>query len=234
VLSRIKMEVEQKSIVPEHEDTWKEVLSEEKDKPYFKQILAHIEAERAAGKIIYPPNADMFNALSLTPFSEVKVVIIGQDPYHGPGQAHGLAFSVKPGVPTPPSLKNIFQEIHRDLGKEIPDNGCLTHWARQGVLLLNPVLSVERGKPGSHRDLGWEQFTSTIISQLSAKKEHLVFLLWGSQAQRKADLIDASRHTVLKSTHPSPFSAYKGFLGCKHFSTTNEILRRLGKGEINW
>jgi len=228
------MEVRQKLVNDQHEDTWREVLSEEKEKPYFKKILAHIEAERAAGKIIYPPNADMFNALSLTPFSEVKVVIIGQDPYHGPGQAHGLAFSVKPGVPTPPSLKNIFQEIHRDLGKEIPDNGCLTHWARQGVLLLNPVLSVQRGKPGSHRDLGWEQFTSTIISKLSEKKEHLVFLLWGSQAQRKADLIDASRHTVLKSTHPSPFSAHKGFLGCKHFSTTNEILRKLGKGEINW
>jgi len=214
--------------------TWKDVLEEEKGKPYFKGILSHIEKERAAGKAIYPSNADIFSALSLTPFSAVKVVIIGQDPYHGPGQAHGLAFSVKPGVAIPPSLRNIFQEINRDLGKSLPDNGCLTSWAEQGVLLLNPVLSVERGKPGSHRDLGWEQFTSRVITELSRKKVGLIFLLWGSQAQRKAELIDESRHTILKSTHPSPFSAHKGFLGCGHFSKANEILQKLGKQEINW
>jgi uracil-DNA glycosylase len=214
--------------------TWKEVLSGEREKDYFKEITAFIEKERAAGKLIFPKNSDIFNSLSLTPFGELKVVIIGQDPYHGPNQAHGLCFSVKAGVPPPPSLVNIFKELNSDLGVPIPDHGCLEKWARQGVLLLNTVLTVEGGKPQSHANLGWERFTDRVIKEINDRHEGIVFLLWGSHAQTKCQSIDPRKHYVLKATHPSPFSAHKGFLGCKHFSQANEILRKQEKREIDW
>lgn len=196
--------------------------------------MAHVERERAAGKIIYPKNSDIFNALTFTPFEEVNVVIIGQDPYHGRNQAHGLCFSVQPGVPAPPSLVNIFQELESDLGLKRPTHGCLEKWAKQGVLLLNAVLTVEAGQPQSHANLGWETFTDKIIYELNARKQGLVFLLWGSPAQKKCASIDPQRHTVLRAPHPSPLSAHRGFFGCKHFSQTNAILRSLGKKEIDW
>ena len=216
------------------EPTWKDVLSEERNKPYFKAILAKIEADRRSGKIIYPPNSDIFNALAHTPFADVKVVIIGQDPYHGPGQAHGLCFSVREGLPFPPSLENIFKELKSDLQTERPSSGCLDRWARQGVLLLNAVLTVEANRPQSHQNLGWEQFTDRVISELNQKKSGLVFLLWGSAAQKKGAAIDRNRHTVLTAPHPSPLSAHRGFLGCKHFSKANQILKSQGLSEILW
>ena len=218
----------------ELELTWKSVLSAEKEKPYFKEILAQVERERAAGKLIFPKNSEVFNALHFTPLAAVKVVILGQDPYHGPGQAHGLCFSVRPGVPYPPSLENIFKELQSDLGISRPEQGCLEKWARQGVLLLNAVLTVEAHRPQSHAKFGWQTFTDQVVKVLNDSKRGLVFLLWGSQAQQKGSVIDPTRHTVLRAAHPSPLSASRGFFGCKHFSRTNEILSREGLTPIDW
>ena len=214
--------------------TWKEALAGEREKEYFKNLIAFVERERASGKRIYPQNTDVFNALAHTPFADVKVVVIGQDPYHGANQAHGLSFSVRAGVAPPPSLVNIFKELHADLGIARPSHGCLEAWARQGVLLLNAVLSVEEGKPGSHGNIGWEQFTDRVIQELNDKRSGLVFLLWGAYAQKKGERIDATRHAVLKAPHPSPFSANRGFLGCKHFSKANDLLAEFGKGPVDW
>jgi uracil-DNA glycosylase len=220
-----------------HQDneTWATVLKEEKQKPYFQNILKFIESERSSGKIIYPSNKEIFSALQLTPIDSVKVVILGQDPYHGPKQAHGLCFSVQPGVANPPSLQNIFKEIKSDIDPNYnPQSGCLDRWAKQGVLLLNAVLSVEDNKPASHAGKGWEQFTDKIISILNDKKENLVFMLWGSYAQKKGSVIDRKRHLVLEAPHPSPLSAHRGFLGCKHFSKCNEWLITHNKNPIVW
>lgn len=214
--------------------TWKEVLAGEREQSYFKDIMAFLERERATGKVIFPRASDIFNALSLCPFEEVKVVIIGQDPYHGPNQAHGLSFSVRLGVPPPPSLVNIFNELRVDLGVKTPSHGCLEKWARQGVLLLNAVLTVEAGKPQSHRHIGWTQFTDKVIAALNQKRSGLVFLLWGADAQKKAVLIDSARHHILKTTHPSPLSAHRGFLGCQHFSKANQLLEQQGLAAIDW
>ena len=213
---------------------WKSVLAAEKELEYFKQITSFVERERAAKKVIYPANSEVFNALSLTPLAEVRVVILGQDPYHGAEQAHGLAFSVKPGVPSPPSLQNIFKELKSDLGIEPPSHGCLSDWACQGVLLLNASLTVESGKPLSHSQVGWERFTDTVIRHVSEQRSGVVFLLWGSFAQKKSALIDPNKHHILSAPHPSPLSAYRGFLGCKHFSMTNQLLAQQGLPEINW
>ncbi|RME59461.1 MAG: uracil-DNA glycosylase [Candidatus Dadabacteria bacterium] len=213
---------------------WRDVLGPEKEKPYFKKILSFLEEEEKKGKTIYPPKHLRFNALKLTPFKKVKVVILGQDPYHGPGQAHGLCFSVPKGVPLPPSLQNIFKELKADLGVPYPSHGCLESWAKQGVLLLNAILSVERGKPASHRGIGWEQFTDAVIRVINDYKKNVVFLLWGADAQRKGAFIDRERHLVLEAPHPSPFSANRGFFGCRHFSKANAYLEKIGKEPINW
>lgn len=214
--------------------TWQELLADEKKQPYFKNILQFLEKEKNAGKIIYPKSADIFNAFKYTPFSEVKVVILGQDPYHGPNQAHGLCFSVQKGVTPPPSLKNIFIELHQDVGVNIPKHGCLEAWAKQGVFLLNTVLTVEAGKAHSHANIGWERFTDKVISIINEQKTGVIFLLWGTPAQRKMQLIDKQRHHVLTAVHPSPLSAHRGFFGCRHFSKTNTLLRQMGKPEIDW
>ena len=219
---------------PSEELSWKTLLSDEREKDYFKQILAFIEAERTKGKIIYPKNSEIFNALAHTPFERLKVVILGQDPYHGPGQAHGLCFSVRPGVPFPPSLENIFKELKNDLGIGRPSDGSLERWADQGVLLLNAVLSVEQGKPQSHANIGWERFTDRVIKEINDRKDGVVFLLWGAYAQKKGEIIDRARHHVLTAPHPSPLSASRGFFGCRHFSQTNELLKGQGKEEILW
>ncbi|MBP8029691.1 MAG: uracil-DNA glycosylase [Pseudomonadales bacterium] len=213
---------------------WLELLKAEFDEPYMKQLRAFLTSEKAAGKVIYPPGALWFNALNHTPFSKVKVVILGQDPYHGPHQAHGLCFSVQEGIQPPPSLINIFTEIKRDLGLEQPSRGDLTAWADQGVLLMNAVLTVEHGKAGSHQGKGWETFTDRVVALLNEQREHLVFLLWGSYAQKKGALIDRKKHLVLTSPHPSPLSAYRGFIGNAHFSKTNDYLKANGLGVINW
>lgn len=214
--------------------TWQNVLSEEKKAAYFQKILDFVKAERSKGKKIYPPQADVFNAFKYTPFSDVRVVILGQDPYHGEGQAHGLCFSVRKGVRPPPSLNNIFQELNKDLGIKVPNHGCLENWAKQGVLLLNSVLTVEASKPGSHANIGWQQFTDKVIETLNHHPKPIVFLLWGAYAQRKGHAIDRQKHLVLEAAHPSPFSAHRGFLGCKHFSKTNAFLRLHLRGEIDW
>lgn len=214
--------------------TWKEVLKNEFSKPYFEQIALHIKTEKSQGKIIYPPGSLLFNAFDTTPFDKVKVVILGQDPYHGPGQAHGLCFSVQNGVAPPPSLVNIFKELQQDIGIEIPNHGNLTHWAQQGVFLLNASLSVRAGEPMSHSKIGWAQFTDHVIKTISDKKKNVVFLLWGKFAQEKKILIDEKKHLILKAAHPSPLSAHAGFLGCKHFSNTNEYLVKNGIDPIDW
>jgi uracil-DNA glycosylase len=214
--------------------SWKEVLAGEREKPYFLQLLAMVEDARASGKTVYPKNSDIFNALSFTPFSEARVVLLGQDPYHGPGQAHGLCFSVQKGVKPPPSLVNIFKELNADLSLPIPKHGCLESWARQGVLLLNSVLTVEAGNPGSHANKGWETFTDRVIRELNERKEHLVFMLWGAYAQKKGSFIDNKKHLVLSAAHPSPFSAHSGFFGCKHFSRANQYLLEHGEKPIDW
>lgn len=222
------------TIDPHLEASWKEALAEEFGAPYFKEIKRRILEEKRAGVTPYPPGKDIFNAFNLTPFDSVKVVILGQDPYHGKGQAHGLCFSVPDGITPPPSLINIFKEIKSDLGIELPTaSGNLEGWARQGVLLLNALLTVQAGRPASHHDIGWEQFTNATIKKLSDEREHLVFVLWGKFAQGKEYLIDTRKHLVLKAAHPSPFSATK-FFGCKHFSKTNEYLREHGKEPIKW
>lgn len=214
--------------------TWQDVLGEEKEQAYFQAALNHVKNERHAGKTIYPTQENIFNALKLTPFDQVKVVILGQDPYHGPKQAHGLSFSVQHGIEPPPSLKNIFQELKSDLGLPIPTHGNLEKWAQQGVLLLNTSLTVEAGKPQSHGNIGWEKFTDKVIKALNDHKEGVVFLLWGSHAQRKGEIIDPKKHKILTAPHPSPLSAHRGFLGCRHFSKTNQLLREMGKTEIDW
>lgn len=214
--------------------TWKDVLAEEKCQPYFLELLKFVELERSSGKQIYPPNSDVFRALSGTPFNEVKVVILGQDPYHGPNQAHGLCFSVKPPVPPPPSLINIFKELQSDVQIRPPSHGCLQKWASQGVLLLNSVLTVQEGKPGSHANKGWERFTDAVIHTVNERRHNIVFLLWGAYAQRKANFVDRTRHTVLSAPHPSPLSAYNGFFGSKHFSKANQFLGERGLTPIDW
>ncbi len=216
------------------EPSWKEVLKNEFNKPYFEQIALHIKTEKSQGKIIYPPGSLLFNAFNTTPFDKVKVVILGQDPYHGPGQAHGLCFSVQNGVAPPPSLVNIFKELQQDIGIEIPNHGNLTHWAQQGVFLLNASLSVRAGEPMSHSKIGWAQFTDHVIKTISDKKKNVVLLLWGKFAQEKKILIDERKHLILKAAHPSPLSAHAGFLGCKHFSKTNEYLVKNGIDPIDW
>lgn len=216
------------------ESSWKEALKDEFQKSYFEQIVMSLKHEKASGKTIYPPGNLIFNAFDKTPFDKVKVVILGQDPYHGPGQAHGLCFSVQKGVKPPPSLVNIYKEMNTDLGIPIADTGDLTPWAENGVLLLNAMLTVRAGEPASHSKIGWENFTDAVIKRLSDTKEGLVFLLWGKFAQDKQVLIDATKHYILKAAHPSPFSVDKGFYGCRHFSKTNEILVKQGKEPVNW
>src|SRR5665647_176437 len=216
------------------EESWKEVLKEEFDKTYFQHIVTFLKAEKSSGKIIYPPGQLFFNAFGKTPFPKLKVVILGQDPYHNMGQAHGLSFSVPDGIAKPPSLINIFKELKNDLGIDIPVNGNLEKWASQGVLLLNASLSVRQNEPGSHSQTGWLQFTDSVIKKISDQNEGIVFLLWGKFAQEKQSLIDETKHYVLKAAHPSPFSADKGFFGCKHFSKTNELLMKQNKAPIDW
>lgn len=216
-------------------DSWKQVLKEEFEKPYFEQIVNFLKTERAAGKTTFPSGPNIFNAFNKTPFDKVKVVILGQDPYHGFGQAHGLSFSVLPGLKIPPSLQNIFKEIKADIGVENPPNfGDLTHWAEQGILLLNAALTVRDGEPMSHAKIGWAQFTDAVIKTISDKKENVIFLLWGKFAQDKQVLINTDSHYILKAAHPSPLSAHNGFFGCKHFSKTNEILVKHGENPIDW
>lgn len=228
------MPQESLSNLPDSLLNWRDILRDEKEKPYFPELLDFVEQERRRGKTIYPKNSEVFNALAYTPFSEVEVVILGQDPYHGPNQAHGLCFSVRPHVPPPPSLLNIFLELRNDVGIPKPPHGCLEYWARQGVLLLNSVLTVEANKPGSHAGKGWERFTDRIIQELNQRRSSLVFLLWGAYAQKKASFVDRNRHLVLEAPHPSPLSAHRGFLGCRHFSQTNKYLASHGKKSIDW
>lgn len=221
------------TVNPVIEESWKQRLMDEFTASYFSQLKEFLVEEKNNYKI-YPPGSQIFNAFNFTPFDEVKVVILGQDPYHGPGQAHGLCFSVPDGVQRPPSLQNIFKEIHQDLGIPVPATGNLEKWARQGVLLLNATLTVRARQAGSHQKRGWEQFTDSAIRKLSQEREHLVFLLWGSYAIAKRELIDASKHLILTSPHPSPLSASRGFFGNRHFSKTNHYLREHGIKEIDW
>lgn len=216
------------------EASWKDRLLNEFQKPYMVKLKQFIESEINSGKTIYPHGKEIFRALDLTPFDKVSAVIIGQDPYHGPGQAHGLCFSVKPHVPMPPSLSNIFQELHNDLGYPLPKNGDLTSWAQNGVLLLNAVLTVQKARAASHQNKGWEIFTDKIIDLLSTEREHLVFILWGSFAQKKDYLIDKKKHCLIKSPHPSPLSAHRGFFGSKPFSAANSYLQTKGLSPVNW
>ena len=215
------------------EPSWKEALKDEFGKDYFGKLTDFVKTEYSS-KQIFPAGSQIFNAFDQCPFDKVKVVIIGQDPYHGPGQAHGLCFSVNDGVTFPPSLLNIFKEIERDLGIPYPQSGNLTRWAQQGVLLLNATLTVEAHKAGSHQGKGWETFTDAAIRKLATEKQNIVFMLWGSYAQQKGAMIDASKHLVLKSVHPSPLSAYRGFIGCGHFSQANQFLEAKGLDKINW
>jgi uracil-DNA glycosylase len=216
------------------EESWKQVLKDEFSKPYFLQIVTHLKTEKATSAIIYPPGTLIFNAFNQTPFNALKVVLIGQDPYHGPGQAMGLSFSVPKGIKPPPSLVNIFKELHADTGLPIPTTGDLTPWARQGVLLLNASLTVRANEANSHAKIGWHLFTDAVIKKISDQKQGIVFLLWGSFAKEKQVLIDETKHLVLKANHPSPFSADKGFFGCRHFSKVNEYLVKQGKYPIDW
>jgi uracil-DNA glycosylase len=213
---------------------WKKVLESEFNKPYFLQIVHFLKTEKNIGKVIYPPGSQIFNAFEMSPFEKTKLVLLGQDPYHGPGQAHGLSFSVPDGIRPPPSLLNIFKELNTDIGLAIPGTGNLSAWARQGVLLLNAYLTVEAKKPMSHSQIGWGEFTDNVIQKLSAFKQNLVFLQWGKFAQEKQALIDETKHLVLKAAHPSPYSADKGFFGCRHFSKSNEYLMKNGIDPIDW
>ncbi len=222
------------AIEPKIEESWKKILFDEFQKPYFSDLKARVVEDITKKMVIYPPAQKIFAAFDHTPFDKVKVVILGQDPYHGPGQAHGLCFSVPEGIKPPPSLVNIFKEIHSDLGLPIPKTGNLEPWTKQGVLLLNAILTVSAGQAASHQGLGWEEFTDAVIRHLSEEREGIVFLLWGKYAQEKGAIIDTSKHFVLKAAHPSPFSADSGFFGCRHFSKTNEILKGIGKEEIDW
>lgn len=215
--------------------TWHDALGDEKQQIYFQQLMQRVRDERAAGQMVFPPAADVFNALKLTEFNQVRVVILGQDPYHNIDQAHGLAFSVQNGIDIPPSLLNIYKELSEDVADfHIPEHGNLTHWAEQGVLLLNTVLTVRAHQAHSHANYGWETFTDRVIEQLNQYREHLVFLLWGSHAQKKGAKINRQKHLVLTAPHPSPLSAYRGFFGCRHFSQTNAYLHQHGLPEIDW
>jgi uracil-DNA glycosylase len=214
--------------------SWRKVLGEEFNKDYMRDLRGFLVQQKEAGKVIFPPGSQWFSAFNNTPFDKVRVVILGQDPYHGPDQAHGLCFSVLPGVKVPPSLANMYKELVDDLGIVQPSHGCLTSWAKQGVLLLNATLTVEQANAGAHQGKGWEQFTDQAIRSLNDQREGIVFLLWGSYAQKKGAFIDESRHLVLKSVHPSPLSAYRGFFGCKHFSSVNNYLQQHGQPPINW
>ncbi|NOQ64924.1 MAG: uracil-DNA glycosylase [Methyloprofundus sp.] len=216
------------------EASWLEQLQAEFSSEYMQALREFLSHEKQQGKVIFPHSSEFFNALNLTPFEQVKVVILGQDPYHGEGQAHGLCFSVPPSIKPPPSLVNIYKELNTDLGIEPAEHGCLISWAQQGVLLLNSVLSVASQQAASHQGQGWESFTDKVIAQLNENTEHIVFILWGSYAQKKGAFIDASRHLVIKSPHPSPLSAYRGFFGQKPFSRSNEYLQAHGKEAINW
>jgi len=216
------------------EQSWKKVLSDEFSKPYFEKLAATVRFAYRGREPVYPPPKSIFHAFELSPFDAVRVVIIGQDPYHGAHQAHGLCFSVPAQTKIPPSLQNIYKELHNDLGVPISETGNLERWATQGVLLLNATLTVEAGKPGSHHGIGWEQFTDAVIQKISDTKEHVVFLLWGKYAQEKGSKIDTKKHLVLTAAHPSPFSAHCGFFGCKHFSQTNTYLSAHGKNTIEW
>ncbi len=217
------------------ESSWLAVLQEEFDKPYMVKLKAFLLEEKNQNHIIYPKNSDIFNAFTHTPFNAVKVVILGQDPYHGQSQAHGLSFSVQKGVPVPPSLQNIYKELANEFPDfKTPTSGDLTHWADQGVLLLNATLTVKASTPGSHQKKGWEIFTDEVIKKLSEQKEGIIFLLWGKYAQAKTALIDEEKHFVLKAAHPSPYSALNGFFGCNHFIETNRLLEKAGKTPINW
>lgn len=216
------------------DSSWKRRLADEFGQAYMSDLRNFLLERKKQGAVIYPPGAQIFNALDSTPFESVKVVILGQDPYHGPGQAHGLCFSVLDGVPKPPSLVNIYKEIASDLACDIPSSGNLQQWAAQGVLLLNSVLTVERGRAGAHQGKGWERFTDRVVSELNAGRENLVFMLWGSYAMKKGAVIDRERHLVLSAPHPSPLSAHRGFFGCRHFSKTNEWLQGHGQEAIHW
>ncbi len=218
------------------EPSWKTALLPEFEKPYMRQLRDFLLAEKRARKVVYPKGSEIFAALNLTPLPKVRVVVIGQDPYHGPNQAHGLCFSIRPGVPRPPSLENIFQEVSDDVaGGEIPPrHGCLIPWAQQGVLLLNSVLTVERGRAGSHQGRGWETFTDRVVELIKDQSESVVFMLWGSYAHRKGALVDTRRHLVLTAPHPSPLSANRGFFGCRHFSSANRYLKARGFDPIDW
>ncbi|WP_138492907.1 uracil-DNA glycosylase [Paenibacillus pinistramenti] len=215
------------------DNDWDEVLAEEIQKPYFQE-LRYTLAREYKQHTVFPPKELLFTALKLTSFSGTRVVILGQDPYHGPGQAHGLSFSVQPGVRIPPSLQNIYKELHDDIGAPNPGHGSLLHWARQGVLLLNAVLTVRQGQPNSHKGIGWETFTDAIVEKLNEREKPLVFILWGSHAQQKGSFVDRKRHKVITSPHPSPFSAHKGFLGSRPFSETNRFLAEHGENTIDW
>jgi uracil-DNA glycosylase len=215
--------------------SWHDVIGAEKSQPYFQQIIDAVKQARVVGEVIYPPEADVFSAFKLTDFAHLKVVIIGQDPYHGPNQAHGLSFSVRPGVAIPPSLRNMYKELALEYPDfQMPKHGCLESWATQGVLLLNTVLTVVANQPNSHRHLGWEQFTDNVIRAISDKAEPVVFLLWGSHAMKKQKLIDSDKHHILTAPHPSPLSAHRGFLGCGHFMAANQWLQAQGKTTIDW
>jgi uracil-DNA glycosylase len=216
------------------EASWKKILDDEFNKPYFKQIVLHLKTEKTQGKVIYPPGPYIFNAFNTTPIDKIKVVILGQDPYHGPRQAHGLCFSVQNGVPPPPSLINIFKELHEDIGIPIPDQGNLTKWADNGVFLLNASLTVRAGDPMSHAKIGWATFTDTVIRKISDERENVVFMRWGKFAQEKRVLIDEKKHLILRSVHPSPLSASGGFFGCRHFSKANEYLMSKGVDPVDW
>ncbi len=216
------------------EESWKNVLKNEFSKPYFLEAVTFLKTEKALNKTIFPPGQLIFNAFNTTPFDKVKVVLLGQDPYHGKGQAHGLSFSVPTGVRPPPSLINIFKELNADTGTPIPNHGNLTHWAEQGVLLLNASLTVRENEPASHAKIGWTAFTDGVISKISSEKKNIVFLFWGKYAQEKQALVDETKHLVLKAAHPSPYSANNGFFGCRHFSKTNEYLMKNGIDPVDW
>ena len=214
---------------------WQTLLGAEKEKEYFKALLAFVQSRRLSGMKVFPPKADVFNAFSLTPCDHVNVVILGQDPYHGEGQAHGLCFSVQDNVKIPPSLRNIYKELQTDVADfSMPKHGNLTKWAQQGVLMINTVMTVDEANANSHKGMGWEQFTDTVIMQVSEHLQDVIFLLWGKPAQQKIKLINTSKHHVLTSVHPSPLSAHRGFLGCNHFSQANDLLIKLGKKPIDW
>lgn len=216
------------------EKTWLEALDGEFNKPYMIGLKKFLQEEKNSGKIIYPKGSEIFNALNTTALNQIKVVIIGQDPYHGEGQAHGLSFSVRKGVKLPPSLRNIYKEIESEYGCNLPNSGDLTSWAKQGVLLLNATLTVEQAKAGAHQGKGWETFTDNVIKTVNAKCDGVVFLLWGSYAQKKSEFIDSKKHLILQAPHPSPLSAHRGFLGCGHFKKANEYLAQKGKEPIDW